>query len=257
MNDDFLTQFRKSPRREFTTELYQRINKPMTKQSVFNSALFRRTALAFSALAFLLTITLLLSPSARAFVGEQIRQFGGITVKPIDQSEYESGAVAPQPTEPAPAEITAEFVKNAAEASELAGFTVLTPDYLPDGYTENSPWSVDNRDGSVYVVSSYGRHEGNRFLLLNQTRFAEGTVFEDEFGENESVTDVMVGDHAGVYLTGRLMAHPDLGVRVRQERPELIPTNLLIWEANGITYTLIGDALDQAELIQIAESLTD
>jgi hypothetical protein len=53
------------------------------------------------------------------------------------------------------------------------------------------------------------------------------------------------------------MAHPNLGVRVRNERPELIPTIWLIWEADGINYTLIGDALDQAELIQIAESLTD
>jgi hypothetical protein len=252
MNDDFLTQFRKSPRREFTTELYQRINKPMTKQSVFNSALLRRTALAFSALAFLLTITLLLSPSARAFVGEQIRQFGGITVKPINQS----GAVAPQPTEPAPAEITAESVKNAAEASELAGFTVLTPGYLPEGYTENSPWSVDNRDGSIYVAASYRSAEGSHFLLMNQTLFTEGAVFEQQYGENETVTDVMVGQDPGVFLTGRLMVHPDLGVRVRNERPDLIPTNWLIWEADGITYTLFGDALDQAELIQIAESLT-
>ena len=256
MNDDFLTQFRKSPRREFTTELYQRINKPMTKQSAFNTTLLRRTALVFGALAILLTITLLVSPSARAFAGDQIRQFGAIFLSPIDSGESESSAAAPQPTVAAPPEITAESVKNAAEASELAGFTVLTPGYLPEGYTENSPWSVDNRDGSIYVAASYRSAEGSHFLLMNQTLFTEGAVFEQQYGENETVTDVMVGQDPGVFLTGRLMVHPDLGVRVRNERPDLIPTNWLIWEADGITYTLFGDALDQAELIQIAESLT-
>jgi Domain of unknown function (DUF4367) len=255
MNDDFLTQFRKSPRREFTANLYQRINKPMPKQSALNTTLFRRTALAFGALAILLTLTLMLSPSARAFVGDQIRQFGGISLSPVDSSEYENGA-APQPTIPAPAEITAELVNDAVEAAVLAGFTVKTPGYLPEGYTENSPWSVDNRDCSIYVVASYGSTNGRHFLLMNQTLFAEDAVFEQQYAENETVTDVMVGQYPGVYLTGRLMAHPNLGVRVRNEAPTLIPTNWLVWEANGITYTLFGDALDQSQLIQIAESLT-
>lgn len=256
MNEEFLSQMRKSPRSEFTNELYQRINKPMPKQSAFNITLFRRTALVFGALAMILTLTLLLSPSVRAFAGEQIRQFGAIFLGPADSSEAEGNAAAPQPTIAAPPEITAEFANSAAEASALAGFTVLTPGYLPEGYAENRPWSVDNRDGSIYVVSSYGRYEGRRFLLLNQTKFAEDAVFEQQYGENETVTDVMVGQHPGVFISGRLMAHPDLGVRVQQERPDLIPTNWLIWEANGITYTLFGDNIDQSQLIRIAESLS-
>jgi hypothetical protein len=255
MNDDFLTRFRKSPRREFSTELYQRINKPMSQKSAFNPLLLRRAALAFGAAAMLLFSALLFSPSARAFAGEQIRQIGAFFFSPVEGRVPLEQAEA-QPTIAAPAEITAEFVNTADEAAALAGFDVLTPGYLPEGYTLNSPWSVDNQDGSIYVVASFGSAQGSNFILLNQTRFAEGAHFEQEYGENESAVDVMVGQEAGLYMTGRLMAHPDLGVRVRQERPDLIPTNWLIWEANGITYTLISDALNQAQLIQIAESLS-
>jgi hypothetical protein len=255
MNDNFLNQFRQSPRREFASELYQRINKPMSPKSAFNPLLLRRTALAFGAIALLLMAALLFSPSARAFAGEQLRQIGAFLFNPVESGvAIEPGEA--QPTVPAPAEITAEFVKNAAEASNLAGFTVLTPAYLPDGYSENQPWSVDNRNGSIYIVSSYGSSAGNHFLLLNQTLFAEGAAFEQQYGENENVTDVMVGQYSGLYHTGRLMAHPDLGVRTRNEAPDLIPTNWLYWEANGINYTLFSDDLDQEQLIRIAESLT-
>jgi len=83
MNDDnFLTQQRKSPRREFATELYQRINKPMSKQSAFNFFQGRRPALAFSALALLLVATLLFSPAVRTFAGDQLRQIGAFLFRP-------------------------------------------------------------------------------------------------------------------------------------------------------------------------------
>jgi hypothetical protein len=152
--------------------------------------------------------------------------------------------------------MTAEFVNNPAEAAVLAGFTVQAPAYLPAGYAENGPWSVDRQDSGIYVVSTYGSGEGNHFLLLNQTQFADEAAFNQSIGQNESMTDVMVGQNAAVYITGRLMAHPDLGVRVRNEAPELLPTNWLIWEADGTTYSLFGDDLDQAELVRIAESLS-
>jgi hypothetical protein len=256
MKNDFLTQFRKSPRREFATDLYQRINKPMPKQTAFNNIALKRAALVFGALALILFVTLLVSPPVRAFAGERIRQFGAIFLTPEDANSDSSGIAQPQPTIAAPPEITAEFVNNPTEAAELADFAVLAPAYLPDGYSENRPWSVDKRDTGVYVVSSYGSKDGRQFLIMNQTRFDENARFEQSYGDNETVTDVMIGANAGVYLTGRLMAHPDLAVQVQYEETYLAPTNWLIWEANGITYSLFGNGLDQDALVQIAESLT-
>jgi len=252
-NNDFLTQFREHPGREFSTELYQRINKPMPKQTAFNMTYVRRAALAFGALAIILFATLLASTSVRAFVGEQVRQFGAIFL-----TTEESGAieVLPQPTIAAPPEITAEFVKTPAEAAELAGFDVLAPAYLPEGYSENKPWSVDNRDGSVYVVSAYASRDGRHFLLMNQTQFAGDARFDQQIGDNETVTDVMIGESAGVFLTGRQMAHPELAIQTQSDEPVMVSTSWLIWETNGITYSLFGDGLTQVQLIEIAQSLT-
>ncbi len=261
MNDNhFLTQLRKSPSKEFAADLYKRINKPMPKQTTTNFFSMRRAAFAISALALIIFVTLLASPSVRAFAGEQIRQFGAIFLTTEESSIPASGAetlAQPQPTIAAPPEITAEFVKNAAEASEIAGFDVLAPAYLPDGYSENRPWSVDNREGSIYVVSSYRNLDGRHFLMMNQTKFAEDAHFEQELGSNESMTDVMIGDNAGVYLTGRIMAHPDLAIQAQSEETVMITTSWLIWEAEGITYTFFGDGLNQDQLIQIAKSLTN
>jgi hypothetical protein len=249
MNEDFLKQLRKSPRREFTNELYQRINKPMPKQSVFNTTLFRRAALAFGAIVLLLTATMLFSPSARAFAGEQIRQIGAIIFAQADNTTFEEAPL--QPTIPAPKGLTAEFAETAAEASELAGFTVIAPGYLPAGFEQRGTWSVDERNGNTYVVATYVAEGGRHFLMMNQTRFADDAIFEQDYGANESLTDVMVGEYEAVYISGRLMTHPD-----RSADSDLIPTNWLIWEADGITYTLFGNALDMDQLIQIAESLS-
>jgi hypothetical protein len=256
MNDDFLTRFRERPHSEFSSDLYERINKPMTKQSAFNAFMMRRALPAFAALLFLFAAALLSSPSARAFAGSQLRQIGAILFSPVESGAVETAAEI-QPTVPAPAGLTARFAHSAVEASGLAEFTVLDPAYLPPGYEQRGTWSVDEQDGSVYVVSTYVAEGGRHFLILNQTRFGEDALFEQRYGENETVTDVMVGENAGVAVSGRLMAHPDQPAPADGGPPELLPTNWLIWEAGGITYTLFSDGLNQAELLQIAESLTE
>src|SRR5215510_11262769 len=74
MNGDFLTRFRKAPRSEFVASLYQRISKPMKTQ--IKQPTLRFAALTLSLLA-VLTATLLLSPSARAFAQDIVHQVGG------------------------------------------------------------------------------------------------------------------------------------------------------------------------------------
>ena len=253
MNDDhnFLTELRESPRREFVTELYQRINEPMYKKSAFNIQ-WQRPALAFAALALVLAITLLISPAARAFAGNQLRQIGAFLLRPDDGSIPEE----PRPTVPAPSESSVQYADDMDAASALAGFAVLAPSYLPDGYAPQGSWSVDERDDTVYVTASFVDGNGRHFLLMNQTKFAENALFEQRYGVNETVTDVLVAGHTGVFISGRLMAHPSQAAQANDEQPDLLATNWLIWEVDGITYTLFGDGLGQSELIQIAESLS-
>jgi len=254
MNDEFLTQFRKPPRREFTDELYQRINKPMIKQSPSSQFLMRRTALAFGAFALLICATLLISPSARAFAGTQIRQIGAILLRADDGSLSEIAATA-QPTIPAPPENTARTADDAAEATSLAGFKVMAPGYLPEGYSLQKAWSIDHRDSGVYVVTTYGERVDRHFLIMNQTLFADDASFEQRYAENETVTNVLIGPTKGVFISGRLMTHPDQTAATDGERSDLLPTNWLIWENNGITYTLFGDDVSQDEMVRMAKSL--
>lgn len=252
MNDDhFLTQQRKSPQREFATELYQRINKPMPKQSVFNFFQWRRPALALSGLVLLLVLTLLLSPAIRTFAVEQLRQIGAFLFRPDNGTV----SVEPQPTVPAPGASAIQQAGSPAQASELAGFAVLAPAYLPDDYSLQGSWTVDHQESGIYVVAAYAAENGRHFLIMNQTRFEEEALFEQRYADNETVSDVMIGSHNGVFISGRLMAHPDRPATSNGEQPDLVPTNWLIWEANGITYSLFGDGLEQSELIRIAESL--
>ncbi len=250
-DDDFLIKQRKSPRREFATELYQRINKPMFKQPVINTTIWRRPALAFGAVALLLAATLLFSPAARTFASNQLQQIGAILLRADDGAPV----IEPQPTIPATVENNSQPAVNPAQASELAGFAVLEPTYLPAGYSLDGDLSVQHQDSGVYVVTSYTEANGRHFLIMNQTRFAADALFEQQYGDNETVTEVMIGDQRGVFISGRFMTHPNEPATTNGEQPELLATNWLIWESNGITYTLFGDNLEQSELIRIAESL--
>jgi hypothetical protein len=90
---------------------------------------------------------------------------------------------------------------------------------------------------------------------MNQTRFEEDALFEQPYTDNETVSDVRIGSHNGVFISGRLMTHPDRPATTNGEQPDLLPTNWLIWEANGITYSLFSAGLEQSDLIRIAESL--
>ena len=249
-DDDFLIQQRKSPRGEFATDLYQRINNPMPKQSMLDMTIWRRPALAFGAMALLLLVTLLVSPAARTFAGTQLHQIGAILLRADDGTM----PAEPQPTIPAPVANTSQQADTLAQASSLAGFTVLAPAHLPTGYSQDGAWSVRQDGSGVYVVSAYGVDNGRHFLIMNQTQFADGALFEQTYADNETVFEVMIGGTGGVFISGRFMAHPNRPA-MSGDQPELLLTNWLIWEANGVTYTLFGDDLEQNELIHVAESL--
>lgn len=258
MNDDnFLTKFRESPRPEFADELYERINKPMDRQ-ISPTVLFgRRAALTFAALLLLLATTLAVSPQARAIASQQWRQIGAIIFQDGTEPATSGPATPPPPTMPAPSESSIQRAASAAEASRLAGFTVLEPAFLPEGYTSSGEWSVDERDGSVYVVSTYQSADGSDFLTFNQIRYAPGVTFEQRYGDNETLQDVTVADHAGVWIEGRYMADPNEPPPADGAEPELLSTNWLVWEADGLTYILYGTGLERPEMMNIAESLAD
>jgi Domain of unknown function (DUF4367) len=241
VNDDFLNKLRKEPRPEFAAALYQRINRPMQIQSKYRAMRF--AALTLSVLV-VLTAALLLSPSARAFAQEIVQQVGGYIFvlggQPIEV-QGAPGPIAVWKTLDAvsiEAEGDVPTENDPSEASSLAGFAVLAPSYLPDGYTAMSGWFVILEENGRVVTNAY-RDTTNHFFIINQWKAGEGA--SRTFAKDQ-IVDVTVRDQSGVWL-------PDKTGGPGQK-------NALVWEENGITFSIITDSLPLDELLKVAESLS-
>jgi hypothetical protein len=165
MNDDFLTRFRKPPRRAFAAALHERINGPMRTRN--NFALRRATWAA--ALCVALLAAAAFSPSARAAVAALARQIGGITYIGPDQAADEpsqnSGEV----------QIVPEEDLSLAEAQAKVPFEIRLPQSMPDGYTMLPTVHVSyfpdipNNSTSTFVTIAWGQSQdlgGHRIELV-------------------------------------------------------------------------------------------
>jgi len=239
MNDDFLTKFRKAPRPKFAASLYQRINKPMKVKS-------KSTALRFAALSLLtvLTAALLFSPSGRALADTLIGQFGAyIFVQgnpaPVQQDVADKKNVEVQ-SEPNTEDVYS-FAPDAAAASQLAGFTVLTPAYIPEGFTPNSienvtsGWRVTSKWGGEAALISYDNLAEDSYVTIEEFQIGQDSPMTIERPEIVAVT---VRGLPGVWTLD-----PD-GHK-----------NGLVWDENGITFSVWSNKLPLEELQKVAESL--
>jgi hypothetical protein len=243
--DDFLIQFRETPRSEFADQLYRRINKPMatTKSSV--PSVKRRLALASGFLSLLFVTLLLLSPAARTFASTLVRQIGAITVAPADIAPPSEDV----PTAVPPSAAGVTLVGSRQEAATLAGFTILQPVWLPAGYESTGDWSVAPQGQGTIVARTYQTTQGDHFLILNQFKYGANDRFDQSYGANETVIETEVRGRPALAISGRLMTHPKNG------DSGLLPTNWLLWEEDAVNVTLFSDNLRIDALVQIAESM--
>jgi hypothetical protein len=151
MNDDFVKKLHEGPRPEFAAALYQRINKPMQTQTKFMSRRF-----AALTLSVLVVLTALFTPPVRALADTIFGHFGAYifvqgTPEPVQQDVAEKKEIEVQ-SEPNKVD-TYNFAPDAAAASQLAGFAVLSPAYVPEGFT---PSSIDGVSGGWRVTSKWG-----------------------------------------------------------------------------------------------------
>jgi len=254
MNDDFLKKFRKAPPREFTADLYERISKPMKPTSRTNS--IRSVSMA-AFLVLAIGATIYFSPTTRALADSIIRQFGAFIFvqappepKPIQNDMTAQQASGSQEKKDplqdqaeqskkqlqASANTTTGYAQDAATASELAGFTVFAPSYLPDGYhIENTSeeWTVFHENGEVRSSISYRNQDESSLLAIEQLKHQTG---ESKQVKSPEIIDVTVRGQSGVWV---------------QDHQK----NLLVWEENDITYLVISNALPLEEVLKVAESL--
>ena len=238
MNDDFIHQFDppKPPRPEFTAALYQRITQPM--KTTTRTRVLRTVAVSFATVAVIAAV-LFFSQSARALADSIIRQFGvgGYT---FVQGTAQPPTVSPeqQATLQAIGKPTVHPANDAAAASQLAGFTVLAPSYLPNGYAaDNQPgeWTVSHLDNGVAAIITYHNQAHGDHLMINEQMYRPGepnTVLN-----RPEIQDVTVRGQPGAWM-------PTNGGK-----------NMLAWEENGITYMIVSNTLPKDEVLKVAESL--
>jgi hypothetical protein len=254
MNDDFLYKFHKAPRREFAAKLYERISKPMKTTSRIKPI---RSAAMAVVLLLVIGATLYFAPATRALADSIIHQFGAFLFvqAPPEPKPLQNEMAAKQPSDgqekkdplldqaeqskeqsKAGARATVGYARDASAASQLSGFTVLAPSYLPDGYqieSASEAWTVLHESNEVRTSVSYGNQDESSFLTIEQLKHQPG---ESKQVESLEITDVIVRGQPGIWV-------PD-----HQK-------NLLVWEENGITYLVISNTLPLEEVLNVAESL--
>ncbi|GIK57191.1 MAG: hypothetical protein BroJett015_28540 [Chloroflexota bacterium] len=253
MNDDFLTRFRKTPRAEFEAALYRRISKPMTASTTLYPR--RRLALAFAAVLLVLALALAASPGARAMAAGFLRQIGILTLS--ERPAGEPVLIAPaSPEQLALAEATATPIVPASlsgapleVAVAQAGFPPYLPGYLPAGFTQVELVAAEYVDDSgighgMGIFATY-LSPTDGYLAIQTTGFDERA--QDVPMGGRTITDVVVNGQPGVWIE----ALPFASSLVSSQA-----INMLLWSENGYVLAVQADQLSLAEVLKIAESLS-
>ncbi len=130
MNDDFLSRFRQAPRPEFAETLYAKLNwKVQSRQQFDRSRVVKRLTFSLAVLGGVFVLTMAVSPTVRAAVGDIIAKIivrGTIVLvseeTPAPAEEYESYSLIW--TSATPEEISTRY-----------SFYAKLPTWLPSGYT--------------------------------------------------------------------------------------------------------------------------
>lgn len=242
MNDEFLYQFRKPPRREFAEALYARISRDERRALKVPAA--RRVALVMMVLVVGLGLAVLSSPSARASLGEVITEVGGIIFKPTDEYPGSREAVKVRP----------ELTMTLEEAQETVPFAFSLPAWAPDGFEINSnvsllPPTEYSEHWQIFIRWQKGSsgQEGYETLNLEITYTPAGGR---SLGYIVGMGSVEVVEIKG-QLAALVRGYWNAGQKDWQETDILT----LTWKQGEVIYKLESRSAAAEDLIRIAESL--
>jgi hypothetical protein len=238
MNDDFLTRFRKPPRREFAAALYQRINAPMNTQNNFRVRRFTFAA----AIGVALIAALAFSPAARAAFNGLIRQIGGITYLEPEESQ--------PPLPESEITIVPEEMLSLEQARTRVPFDIQLPSWTPEGYTLSPsvrvtyfPHETLGTNPFVYITWLKSQEVGG--LTLIELVMAQRVSWVVDMDHLEEVQ--INGRSAG--LTGGTW-NADTGAWDTS-----MGDLTLTWMHNDAMYMLRSPGASVEELIRMAESI--
>ncbi|HYF62181.1 MAG TPA: hypothetical protein VD886_05160 [Herpetosiphonaceae bacterium] len=209
----------------------------------------RARAFAVACALVILCGATLLTPAGRAAANRLLYTIGIVTVVEMPQgpADNDKPTAVPPPAEPAPQPHAAD----AADASQLAGFTVLDLAALPAGYAPAEDWTVITDDRRVNAVRGYADAAGHS-LTVTQLKAAPGETYEWRLSPSETATPVEINGAEGLVIDGVLFGE---GPFVDGQPSSFKSTTWLRWAAGDINYTLWSDGLTAEQLLEIARGM--
>ncbi|MCL4266794.1 MAG: DUF4367 domain-containing protein [Anaerolineae bacterium] len=215
----------------------------------------RRLALTFAAVLLVLAVVLAASPGARALAAGFLRQIGVMTLS--DRPAGEPVLIAPpSPEQLALAEATATpIVPTSLSGTPLevaiaqAGFSPYLPGYLPAGFTQVELVAAEYLDDE-----GIGHGMGIFATYLSPT---DGYLAVQTTGFDERAQDVAMGGHTMTDVT--VNGQPGVWIEALPFESSLVSSraiNMLLWSENGYVLAVQADQLPLAEVLKIAESLS-
>lgn len=229
MNDDFLTRFRKPPRRDFAAALYERINRPMNTHRKFP---LRRFTFA-AAICLALGAALFFSPAARAALEYIVREIGGVT--------YLEPEVASTPLPESQVTIVPEETLSLDQAREKLPFEISLPAWAPEGYTMGTSVRISYfNQYTPATITWYGSDPVAGPIVLTVGQPVKWMVDLDHLQE------VLInGQPAGV-----------TGGNWNADTGEWSGTDVtLMWMHGDVMYRLMSNGASVEDLIRMAESI--
>ena len=216
--------------------------------------------LRWIALATTLAIALVLMTPPGRTLAQRILRLGVFTItNQPSLAEQKRDEPIPQEEVHRPIFVSAE----PSEASELAGFEIYYPAYLPRGYRpvfEPPVRLIVDRHGEISSAEAlFSSPDGQALLSFSQHRFPpdEQLSLRDLPVGETAAESVQVGAYPGLWLP----EHP-WGIRTDESgMDELVRYNVLVWiqpSGNGSNYFWLGSQarLGQEVMLRIARSIT-
>jgi hypothetical protein len=143
MSDKFLRRYRSAPRPAFALDMRKRLEINEEKPLRVRPLLHRPAVLGAITLLLVLTLTLAVSPAARAQVQDWVGQVGGVVFT----------ATGDYPGGDAPATIVPSDEMRLEDARAILPFTIDLPAWVPEGYALEETVSIPRFDDAVGRVS--------------------------------------------------------------------------------------------------------
>jgi hypothetical protein len=237
MNDEFLTELREAPRREFSDGLYDKL--AQQKADAPRIGALKIVATALLALALPLALTMMFSPAARAAVQGVIQKVGNLTFDVSD--EYPGG------DGPAGILESEEMTLEGARAAFPVALRV--PAWVPDGYAREEPVSITHLpDGNMSALMTW---------LDDQNRLALHTYSSPQTLMREDGVAVGPGSVEEALVNGRPAAilHGAWNANTKTWGPDMLIS--LLWTDDERGYLLSGmeQHITPADLVRMAESM--